>query len=114
MPDENDKRTTARRWLSDQGQRSLYAEEGGVTSREFELLRKLIGSEAFGLFYSLLAQQRAEATVCLINAKLGTAERDCSTAVIQGQIRAIDQIRETLLDIADPSTQQDGDSTNAT
>ena len=92
-------RAVAAAWLKEQGQRSL---SGGVDEDEFNMLRGLIGSTPFGIFFSLLAQLRAEAQVVLSNVPLGTPERDAVASVLQGQIRTVDQIRDLLLDIADP------------
>lgn len=106
MVEEPERRANARRWLKEQGVRSLSAENGGVSLPQFAQLQTLIGNEAFGLFWSLVAGERANALVMLGNAKLGTPERDCAASVLQGQIAAIDILRELLLDIADPQMQQ--------
>lgn len=95
----NERRQASLNWLNSQGQRSLGV---GIDMEDFEALQGLIGHNGFGIFWSLLAQQRAEAMSVLSNIPLGSPERDSAASVLQGQIRAIDQIRETVLDIADP------------
>lgn len=92
-------RAAVSHWLHTQGQRSL---EVGMSQEEFGLLKGLIGAAGFGIFWSLLAQQRAEALVALSNLPLTEPAKHAAASVLQGQIRAIDQIRSTVLDIADP------------
>lgn len=102
-----DHRANALRWLSAQGQRSLYAEFGGCSPAEFEQLRQLIGHRGFGIYWSLIAHQRTEYLERLSNASLATEEGKLAAAVLQGHIKCLDQQREMLLDISDPSAQQD-------
>lgn len=92
-------------WFRAQGQRNLT--DPGLEDVEFEQLRSLIGYPAFGIFWSILMNQRATAAQILSNAPLGTPERDWAAGVLQGQIRGIDQIYEMLLEVADPTDAQE-------
>lgn len=103
---ESSARIAARAWLAAQGKRSLYADFGGVSPPDYELLRSLIGLPAFGIFYSLLQHQRQEYQERLSNVSLSSAESVAAAGVLQGHIRCLDQLREMLLDIADPNAQQ--------
>lgn len=92
-------RASAEKWLREQGQISL---EAGMDAKEFGSLQTLIGHQPFGLFMAVLAHQRAQAAVLLSNLQLGSPAQIAAASVLQGQIRAVDQIRETVLSIADP------------
>lgn len=94
-----ERRAAVSHWLASQGQRSL---EVGMEQEEFSSLQGLIGHSGFGVFWSLLAQLRAEAQVALSNLPLTSPEKVAAASVLQGQIRAVDQTRQLLLDIADP------------
>jgi hypothetical protein len=89
----------AAHWLDSQGTRDL---EAGISVDEFEALKSLIGNKAFGIFWSLLRNARTQWGQVLINAPLGAPEKDAAAAVIQGHMRAFDQLRSLLLQIADP------------
>lgn len=105
-PAETAARKATRTWLAAQGQRSLFADFGGVSPAEFEQLRSLLGYPAFGLFWSLLRHQRTEYQERLTGLALNSPEMISAASVLQGHIRCLDQLREMLLDISDPSAQQ--------
>lgn len=87
-------------WLRSQGQLDF---EEGVSQADFSELQTLLDSRAFGLFYALLAQERAKALVVLSNLPLSGDSNLAAASVLQGQIRAVDRVRELLLFIADPN-----------
>lgn len=92
-------RLNAARWLDGQGQRDVSV---GMSVAEFQALRGLLGNPAFGIFWSLIRHARSQHERVLLNSTLGEPAKDAAASVIQGHIRAFDQIREMLLDIADP------------
>lgn len=92
-----DQRKAADLWLKQQGIIEKLDDE------QFELVRKLIGNPSFGIFWALLRYRREESAVVLSNAPLGGPERDCAASVLQGNIRAIDGVRELILELAEPS-----------
>ena len=94
---KGDARRAADKWLKDQG---LIDE---LTSEDYEEAKKLIGSRSFGIFWALLRYRREESAIFLTNAALGSPQNDCAASVLQGSIKAIDSIRDLVLDLAEPS-----------
>lgn len=92
------------RWLADQGKR----EEASIEELA-ELHTLFAPHKGFGIFWSLIAFDKAQAQLMLNNINLGTPEADAEASRLQGQIRAIDAIYDLLLQIADPpgATQQE-------
>jgi hypothetical protein len=93
---KGDARKAADDWLKKQG---ILNE---VTDDQYELVRGLIGNPSFGIFYAMLRYKREESAIMLSNASLGSPGADSAASVLQGQIRAIDAIREMVLTIAEP------------
>lgn len=90
-------REATSKWLRAQGLRS------DVSAEEMADLRSLLAPhKGFGILWSLVMFDRQEAALQLGNADLSTASGVSRASVLQGQIRAIDNIRELILDIADP------------
>jgi len=94
------------RWLDSQGRRDL---EVGISVPEFQALRGLLQSPAFGILWSLIRNAKLQHEQVLANTSLGTAASDAAASVIQGHIRAFDQLRNLLLQIADPRTAAEGE-----
>lgn len=94
---KGDARKAADKWLKEQG----IIES--VTDEQYESVRQLIGNPSFGIFWALLRYRREESAVFLSNAPLGGPERDCAASVLQGNIKAIDLIRELILELAEPT-----------
>lgn len=92
-----DQRKAADEWLKKQG---VIAD---LTDEQFESVRQLIGNPSFGIFWALLRYRREESAIFLSNAQLGGPERDCAASVLQGNMRAIDGIRELILELAEPT-----------
>lgn len=97
-----DNRKAADEWLKKQG----IIEE--LTEDDWGQVKKLIGNPSFGIFWAMLRFKREQSAIILSNASLGGAERDCAASVLQGHIRAIDEVRETILQIAEPTADADG------
>lgn len=98
-----DNRKAADEWLKKQGI------IGDLTDEDYEQVRKLIGNPSFGIFWAILRFKREQSAIILSNASLGGPERDCAASVLQGHIRAIDDVRETILQIAEPTADAAGD-----
>lgn len=94
---QGDAQKAASAWLAKQG---LIEELDEDQLRE---VQELIGLPSFGIFWAMIQWQRMRALVMLSNASLGTPERDSAAGVLQGQIRAIDDLRTLLLHIAEPT-----------
>lgn len=94
---KGDQRAAADAWLKKQG----IIES--LTDEQFESVRQLIGNPSFGIFWALLRYKREESAIVLSNAPLGGPERDCAASVLQGNIRAIDGVRELILELAEPT-----------
>lgn len=90
-------KAAAAAWLKQQGLIESLDDD------QWTEVQKLIGDPAFGILYAMLMYQRAEYMVMLSNVTLGTPEKDSHASVLQGNIRAIDRMHETLLMIAEPT-----------
>lgn len=99
-----DSRKAASDWLNKQG----LIEE--VTDEDYEKVKQLIGLPSFGIFWAMLQWRRARSAIVLTNSSLGTPERDWAAGVLQGQIKSIDEIREMVLDIAEPPADAAGEN----
>jgi len=97
-----DARKAASDWLNKQG--IIEA----VTDEDYEQVRQLIGSPSFGIFWAMLRWRRERSAMLLTNASLGSPERDSAASVLQGHIKAIDEIRELVLEIAEPTADAAG------
>lgn len=91
-------RDAAEQWLKEQG---IVAE---LDDTQYRLVKELIGSPSFGIFYGMLLYRRAMSAIALSNASLSSPERIAAASVLQGQIRAIDDLKEMVLQIAEPQT----------
>jgi hypothetical protein len=99
-----DARKAAADWLKKQG----IIEE--VSDEDFETVRQLIGNPSFGIFWAMLRWRRERSAIMLTNAPLGSPERDSAASVLQGHIKAIDEILEMVLDIAEPPADAAGEA----
>jgi len=92
------RRATAQ-WLHSQGLRN--PEE--ISAEEFAELRTLLAPhKGFGIFWSMLAFYRQNAALMLNNTNLATPAGVSAASQLQGNIKAIDDFRELVLNIADP------------
>lgn len=105
---KGDAKKAADQWLKDQG----MIEE--LDGDNLSTLQQLIGNPSFGLFWALLRWRRERSAIVLSNASLGTPERDTAASVLQGHIRAIDEIRELVLEIAEPNADAAGEEEEQT
>jgi hypothetical protein len=92
-----DARKAADKWLKDQGI------IGELSEDQYESVRQLIGLPSFGIFWALLRYRREESAIVLSNSPLGGPERDCAASVLQGNIKAIDGVRDLILELAEPT-----------
>ena len=99
MTDGEVRRAATARWLADQGLRN--PEE--ISPEDFAELRTLLAPhKGFGIFWSLLAFYRQNSAIMLNNTNLATATGVSTASQLQGTIKAIDDFRELVLNIADP------------
>jgi hypothetical protein len=96
MP-RGDARKAADTWLKSQG----IIEE--LDDQQYEQVRELIGNPAFGIFFAMLRWRRERSAIMLSNASLGSPEADSAASVLQGHIKAIDEIRLLVLELAEPT-----------
>lgn len=94
---KGDARKAADKWLKEQGV------IGELDEQQYEQVRSLIGLPSFGIFWALLRYRREESAIVLSNSPLGGPERDCAASVLQGNIKAIDGVRELILELAEPT-----------
>lgn len=94
---QGDAKAAANKWLNEQG----IIED--LTDDDYREVKKLIGNRSFGIFWAMLRWQRETSAIALSNASLGSPERDSAASVLQGHIRAIDQIRDLVLHLAEPT-----------
>lgn len=93
------RRAATAQWLASQGLRN--PEE--ISPEDFAELRTLLAPhKGFGVFWSMLAFYRQNATYMLNNANLATPQGVSAASQLQGNIKAIDDFRELVLNIADP------------
>lgn len=69
-------------------------------------LQSLLGSRAMSLLLGLMMGSRQGCYLQLANAELATAEGRHNAAVIQGTIRGIVMLPQTLLELAVPAQEQ--------
>lgn len=88
------------RWLADQGVR----DPSEISSEDFVRVRGLLSSDrpAFGILWSLIMFERQQAQGLLNNTDLSTSAGAVAAAKLQGIIKCVDTIRETVLNVADP------------
>lgn len=98
-----DAKKAAEEWLKKQG---VIAE---LDDDQYREVKKLIGNPSFGIFYAMLLWHRQRSAMLLTNAPLGTPERDSAASVLQGHVRAIDEVREIILNIAEPNADAAGE-----
>jgi hypothetical protein len=115
MTDGEMRRFATAKWLADQGLRNPET----VSAEEFAELRTLLAPhKGFGIFWSMLAYYRQNAALMLNNTNLATPNGVSTASQLQGNIKAIDDFRELVLNIADPlgesseSPQRAGDFVN--
>jgi len=93
------RRAATAQWLASQGLRN--PEE--ISPEDFAELRTLLAPhKGFGIFWSMLAFNRQNAAMMLSNTNLATPAGISAASQLQGNIKAIDDFRELVLNIADP------------
>jgi len=75
------------------------------TQEEILLAREVISSEGMRVVWGLMLGTAQGKRVALENAPLGTPETDHRAAVIQGGIKGIYVLRDTLLELANMGSQ---------
>lgn len=75
---------------------------------EAEALQSLIGNKGLGALLSLMMAARHVSYITLAALPLGTDEMVARASVIQGTIKGIDLIRETLLEQTMPAQASEG------
>jgi len=73
-----------------------------LDSREFSKFEEMIQTEAFHHFLGLLLGSRQAQLMALANVGLGTAEKSCQASVLQGTVKGIDLVRDTVVDLFTP------------
>lgn len=88
-------------WLNGLGIRN--PEE--LSIEDWQQVKRLLGNDrqGFGIFISMLMFERQAAAAQLVNADLSNSQGAVAAAKLQGQIIAVDNMRELILNIADPS-----------
>ena len=93
------RRAATAQWLASQGLRN--PEE--ISPEEFAELRSLLAPhKGFGIFWSMLMFYRQNSAIMLNNTNLATPNGVSAASQLQGTIKAIDDFRELVLNIADP------------
>jgi hypothetical protein len=93
------RRAATAQWLNSQGLRN--PEE--ISPEDFAELRTLLAPhKGFGVFWSMLAYYRQNSAMMLTNTNLATPAGISAASQLQGNIKAIDDFRELVLNIADP------------
>jgi hypothetical protein len=93
------KRMATAQWLHAQGLRN----PDEISPEDFAELRTLLAPhKGFGIFWSMLMFYRQNAASMLNNTNLATAAGVSTASQLQGNIKAIDDFRELVLNIADP------------
>jgi len=99
MTDGEIRRRATAQWLAQQGLRDPEK----VSPEEFAELRTLLAPhKGFGIFWSMLAYYRQNNAIMLNNTNLATPVGISTASQLQGSIKAIDDFRELVLNIADP------------
>ena len=99
MNDGELRRHATAQWLASQGIRNPEQ----VSPEEFAELRTLLAPhKGFGIFWSMLAYYRQNSALMLNNTNLATPQGVSAASQLQGTIKAIDDFRELVLNIADP------------
>lgn len=94
-----EKRYAVTRWMADQGVRDPEQ----VSQEEYaELMSLLAPHKGFGIFLSIIMFERQQAAALLNNLNFATPQGASTGSQLQGTIKAIDTIREIVLNIADP------------
>lgn len=96
----NEIRQAALQWLNSLGIRN--PEE--LSLDDYEQVKKLLGNDrpGFGIFFSLMMFERQKAVMQLTNADLSNSSGAVSAAKLQGIVLAVDNVRDLILNIADP------------
>ena len=74
-----------------------------LDDQQYSQVKELIGNPSFGIFYAMLRWRRERSAIFLSNASLGSPENDSAASVLQGHIKAIDEIRDLVLELAEPT-----------
>lgn len=87
-------------WLNSLGIRN--PEE--ISTEEYAKVRALLGNDrpGFGIFISMLMFERQAAVVQLMTADLSTSAGAVRAAKLQGVVQCVDNVRELIMNIADP------------
>jgi len=95
-----DVRNAVSKWIADQGLRDPSV----LSAEDFSNVRVLLGNDrkGFGVFISMMMFERQRAQAMLTNADLSNSAGAVAAAKLQGIILAVDTMRETVLNIADP------------
>lgn len=93
-------RSAVTSWMNQQGIRN--PEE--ISLQDYQLVRGLLSGErsAFGVFLSMMMFERQQAVAQLTNADLSSSTGAVAAAKLQGIILAVDNMRDLILNIADP------------
>jgi hypothetical protein len=97
----SDARQAVLTWLNNVGIR----DPGNLDMSAYTQLRGLLSSNerpGFGVFMSLIMFERQQAVAQLIQVDLGSPENTARVAKLQGIVQCVDNIRELILNIADP------------
>jgi hypothetical protein len=99
MNDGQIRRAATAQWLASQGLRNPQE----ISPEDFAELRTLLAPhKGFGIFWSMLNFERQNSAVMLNNTNLATPMGVSTASQLQGKIKAIDDLRELVLNIADP------------
>lgn len=96
----NDKRKAVLAWLNSLGIRN--PEE--LDLNDYQQVLKLLGNDrpGFGIFISLLMFERQQAAIQLNNTDLSNSAGAVKASKLQGIIQCVDNVRELIMNIADP------------
>ena len=70
-----------------------------LTPSQFADVEQCLQSRGFAAIAGLMLGTKQTFLTALANLSLGTAEKSCAAAVLQGQIKGIDQIRQEVLSL---------------
>lgn len=83
-----------------------------VSETQLTSLFKLLEHDGFPVLLGLLLGERQTKYVQLSNIKLGTPEQQVAAAVLQGQIKGLDRVRETMIEMVPDTESTDESETN--
>jgi hypothetical protein len=94
-------REAVAKWMQELGIR----DPSNLDTNAYAQLRGLLSSNerpGFGIFWSMIMFERQQAVAQLINCNLSSEEGKSNAAKLQGIVQCVDNMRDLLLNVADP------------